>query len=185
MVATVCLLFFMLIATITDARLGKIFNWTTYTGIVIAVILALIATLGDQPELSIGIEASMLGFLVCGAIMVVCLIFFQVGGGDVKLLAMVGAFLGPQLGIEVLLWTFVIGAAIAVIVLIWKNGVYNLARRVIQQMMLKLSIGSWDPLTEEEEAQMKSTLYLAPSALLATVIVQFSLVNVMAEWLNG
>ena len=34
----------------------------------------------------------------------------QVGGGDVKLIAMLGAFLGPEQGITAMLWTFVCGA---------------------------------------------------------------------------
>ena len=32
---------------------------------------------------------------------------FKVGGGDVKLIAMLGAFLGPEQGITAMLWTFV------------------------------------------------------------------------------
>ena len=81
---------------------------------------------------------SATGLTACGAIMILCFVLFQIGGGDVKLIAMSGAFLGPQLGIEALLWTFVIGGAAALIILIWKIGIFKLSRRVMHQLMCKL-----------------------------------------------
>ncbi len=47
--------------------------------------------------------------------MLVLFVFFRIGGGDVKLLAMLGAFLGLEQGIETLLWTFVLGGAVGLI----------------------------------------------------------------------
>ncbi len=168
----------MLVATITDVQQQKIFNWTTYTGILVAFTLSGIASVLDRHEfVMVGFVQSLLGFLLCSVVMLVCFVLFQIGGGDVKLLAMAGAFMGPALGIETLLWTFVLGGATAVIILIWKLGAIKLFRRVVQQLMHKLGLGSWDSLTEEEQRQLKLPLYLAPSALFAVVIVRFELVN--------
>jgi len=171
-ISATCLLVLMIIATITDVRRQKIYNWTTYTGILLAFLLAGLATWLDQNYWSeISIRDSLIGFASCGTIMLICFVLFQIGGGDVKLLAMVGAFLGLELGIEALLWTFVIGGATALIILIWQIGALKLARRLLQQMMVRMGFGKWDPLTEEEKKQMKMPLYLAPSALAAAVIV--------------
>jgi prepilin peptidase CpaA len=175
----------MIVATVTDVWRQKIYNWTTYTGIVVAFLLSGLATAMNRSDFSIGIQSSVIGFLSCGAIMLVCFVLFQIGGGDVKLLAMVGAYLGPQLGIETVLWTFVLGGATAVVILIWKIGLLKLVSRLIQQLAVKLSIGSWDPLSEEEKKQLQLPLYLAPSALVATAVVQFSLVEQIADWMNG
>ena len=56
---------------------------------------------------------------------------FRVGGGDVKLIAMLGAFLGLEKGIEAMLWTFVLGGCMALIVLVWRVGPWRLAVRVV------------------------------------------------------
>ena len=168
----------MIIATITDVRRQKIYNWTTYTGILLAFLLAGLATWSAQAVWSeIDIRDSLIGFASCGTIMLICFVLFQIGGGDVKLLAMVGAFLGLESGIESLLWTFVIGGATALIILIWRVGFLKLASRVFHQLMVRMGFGKWDPLSEEEQKQMKMPLYLAPSALAAAVIVKFSIVE--------
>lgn len=109
--------------------------------------------------------------------MLVCFVLFQIGGGDVKLLAMVGAFLGIESGIESLLWTFVIGGASALIILIWRIGFLKLAKRVFHQLIVKTGFGKWDPLSEEENKQLKMPLYLAPSALAAAIVVKFNIVE--------
>jgi len=178
MVATVCLFLFAIIATATDVWRQKIYNWTTYTGIIVALLLAGLATWLGNLELSeVEILPSLIGFASCGAIMLVCFVLFQIGGGDVKLLAMAGAYLGPEPGIEALLWTFVLGGATAMIVLIWRIGFLKLVKRVFQQLTVRMGFKKWDPLSEDEQKQLQLPLYLAPSALLAIAIVKFSLVE--------
>ena len=169
---------FVIVATVTDVWRQKIYNWTTYTGAIVALVLAGVATVGGSQMVSgVGIWSSLSGMLSCFAIMLICFVLFQIGGGDVKLLSMVGAFFGPGLGIEVLLWTFVLGGATALIILIWRIGFLKLVKRSVHQIMVRLGFGKWDPLTDEEQKQMQLPLYLAPSALMALVIVQFSLVE--------
>lgn len=112
--------------------------------------------------------------------MLICFVLFQIGGGDVKLMAMIGAFLGVDKGIETLLWTFVLGGAAAVVILIWKIGLVKLSGRVIQQLMCKMGFGKWDSLTVQERQQLQLPLFLAPSALIAVIVVRFSLVQWLA-----
>ena len=178
MIASGCLLLLMAMATITDVWRQKIYNWTTYSGIVIALLLNLLATTMEREEIAeVGIQNSLFGFLACGAVMLICFALFQIGGGDVKLLAMVGAFLGVQQGIEALLWTMVIGGAMAVVILIWKVGAVQLLKRVFQQLRNRVQVGEFGPLEEDEKTQLQVPLFLAPSALLAVLIVKFSIVD--------
>ncbi|MDG1873687.1 MAG: A24 family peptidase [Mariniblastus sp.] len=182
MIATGCLFALMIIATATDVWRQKIYNWTTYTGIATAFLLSGLATLLSQAVYSeIEIGASLLGFVSCGSIMLVCFVLFQIGGGDVKLLAMVGAFLGVEAGVEALLWTFVLGGASALIILIWRIGFLKLVQRMIQQIMVRMGFGRWDPLSEGEREQMQLPLYLAPSALLGVAVVTFEIVEQVAN----
>jgi prepilin peptidase CpaA len=189
MLATILLLALMAVAVWTDIARHKIYNWTTYPGILAALGLNGLGELLVKYNLAsaeqfaswgwIGLGPSFFGFLLCGGLMLVCFVFFRIGAGDVKLMAMLGAFLGPYQGIEALLWTFVLGGCLGVILLIWRVGAWRLVVRVFRQIVWSLRIFHWSPLSEEEHAQLQTPLFLAPSALAAVMIVRFGLV----EWL--
>ncbi|MDZ7617906.1 MAG: A24 family peptidase [Patescibacteria group bacterium] len=186
MVATVLLLALLVTATVTDVSRRRIYNGTTYLGMLAALGLnaagsAAVSLDWVRPESLarlgwISLGESLLGWLACGAIMLVCFVLFQVGGGDVKLMAMAGAFLGPQRGLEAMLWTFVAGGCLAVIVLLWRVGPLDLARRALRHVLATLRVGRISRPTEEERVQLRAPLFLAPCALAAAIIVQFSLI---------
>lgn len=187
MLATVLLLGLLAVAAGTDIWRHKIYNWTTYPGMLTALgvnalgALAVAAGTAEPRTLQtwgwIGFSSSALGLLICGGVLIVCFLLFRVGGGDVKLIAMLGAFLGPERGVEAMLWTFVLGGCMAVIVLVWRVGFWRLLARTFRQVLWTLRLGRWSPLTPEERAQLQPPLFLAPSALIAAVIVQFSLLD--------
>ncbi len=162
MLATILLLALLAVASVTDFRRHRIYNATTYPGILLAWALnglgslAVAAGVLDQPTLQrmgwIGLGPSLGGFLVCAFILLVCFVLFQVGGGDVKLMAMVGAFLGPQPGIIALLWTFVLGACMALAMLIWRVGPLAVAAAVVRHAKWLLRLGRLSALAPEERA---------------------------------
>ena len=122
----------------------------------------------------IGISDSLLGLLLCGGSMVLCYALFKIGGGDVKLMALCGAFLGMERGVETLLWTIVLGAAVAIVVLVWRVGAVNLLARGLRQIVWLVRIANWTPLTPEEKAHLQVRLHLAPAALAALTVVECS-----------
>jgi len=187
MVATLLLLALLAVATATDVRRHKIYNWTTYPGILAAwggnavgELLAA-ANIADADTLEslgwIGLGPSFAGFLVCGLVLLVGFVLFKVGGGDVKLMTMMGAFLGIGPGIKAMLWTFVLGGCVGVIALVWRVGPLRLVGAALAHLRWMIRLGGPSPLTPEERAHLKPPLFLAPSALAATVMVQFSLVE--------
>ncbi len=181
MLMTLLLLGFVLWATVTDLLRHKIYNWTTYAGIVTAVASSVAGALlfGEERIQNLGLiplSECLLGFLICGFVMLFCFVTFKVGGGDVKLIAMLGAFLGPEQGVMAMLWTFVLGACMCLIMLVWRAGpvrTFALASRRIACVFAPMV---FRPLTNEERILLQPTLFLAPSALLAVVIVRFSLI---------
>jgi prepilin peptidase CpaA len=187
MVIEVLLLGLLAVAAVTDVLWHRIYNWTTYPGILAALGLnglgsGLVATgLIEEPALRewgwIGLGASCFGLAVCGGVLLVCFVLFQVGGGDVKLIAMVGSLLGAERGVETMLWTFVLGGCLGLIVLVWRFGPLRLAAAVGRHLLWMVRLGRFQPLTEEERAALKPPLFLAPSALVATAIVVFSLIR--------
>jgi prepilin peptidase CpaA len=187
MIVTVLLLGLVGAAAAIDIATKKVFNWITYPGIIAAIVLHGAGSLavgfaGVSPERLadfgwIGIGQSLAGFLLCGAVLMVCFVLFEVGGGDVKLMAMVGALLGPEKGIETMLWTFVLGACLGVITLIWRVGPIRLIVATWRHLLWIVRLARLNPLTPQEREFLRPPLFLAPSALLAAVIVQFSLVE--------
>lgn len=192
MLITVVLVGLLLVSAFTDVRQHKIYNWTTYPGILAALAISGAATWfrvdvinGSQPQVeSLGVSSwpdSVFGLLACGAMMIVCYVFFPggVGGGDVKLVAMIGAFLGVMAGLEAMLWTFVLGGCAALISLVWRFGFWTLATRTVKVAWYRLRVGSTFELSEEERAPLKTELFLAPSALVGVIIVRFQLVELL------
>lgn len=192
---TSLLLGLLLVAAATDVLYRKIYNWTTYGGILAAWAVnaageALVAWGDADPKTLerylgfIGIGPSVLGCLICGFVLLVCFVFFKIGGGDVKLIAMMGAFFVPDEGIEAMLWTFVLGGCMGLIVLIWRVGPFRLLVRVFRQVVWTLQMRRWSPLSEDERAELQTRLFLAPSALAAVLIVKFSLDEVVGSLLS-
>jgi len=192
MLATLVLMALILVAAVTDLRSRRIYNWTTYPGILLGLGFSLAgaawlaaANAPDETETMlrrvgwIAPAESLLGLVLCGLVMLACYVFFRIGGGDVKLVAMLGAFLGPEQGIEAMLWTFVLGACMGLIMLCWKAGPLGIARRVWQQLVCSLRLRGFAPLSDQERAKLRQPLHLAPCALAAVVIVRFP----VWEWL--
>jgi prepilin peptidase CpaA len=173
--STVLLLLLTATAAVTDVVYHKIYNWTTYPGIVAALAVNYFENGWD--DRTPGLADSLQGFFLCGGLMLVSYVLFNVGGGDVKLLAMLGAFLGPEHGLDALLWTFVLGAAAGLAVLIWRVGLFRLVAGVVRHVLLSLRVVNWLPLSESEREQLRPPLFLAPAAALAVVIVTFDLVR--------
>jgi prepilin peptidase CpaA len=176
--STVFLLLLTATAAVTDLRVHRIYNWTTYPGIIIALAVSLFESgLDNGFPGHPGLKDSLIGFLVCGGLMLVSYVFFNVGGGDVKLIAMVGAFLGLEKGVEVVLWTFVLGGAAGLALLIWRVGLLRLVAGTVRHVLWSLRLVSWLPLLEAERKQLQPALFLAPAAVIAVVIVCFDLVR--------
>jgi len=166
-VSTALLLGFTLAAAITDVLWRKIYNWNTYTGILVGFLVS-----AWQPD-GIGWEDSLWGFLVCGSIVLSCFLFFKIGGGDVKLTVMMATFLGFERSLECLLWTFVLGAGLALCLLIWQFGVLRLAARCLKQVWWLVRFGQWLPLSPEEHKALQPQLRLGVTAFIAVLIVKF------------
>ncbi|MBL8849115.1 MAG: prepilin peptidase [Planctomycetaceae bacterium] len=154
------------VAAVTDFRRQKIYNWTTYPGIVLG--------LGLQGGTAgwTGLEDGVWGFLACGGIMLACFVFFpDLGGGDVKLIAMLGAGLGLNDGILAMLWTFVIGFCAGLAFLIWSVGARTLLLRTVSTLREVLVLRRVSPAAPG--SPMRRWLYLAPAALAAVLIVRW------------
>lgn len=101
--STLILLLLLALATWVDLRTNRVPNAIVLAGILLAFVLAGAAA-GPR-----GLAAAMAGMFVAGG----CLLPFHLGrgmgAGDVKLMAMVGAFLGPLGALSAVALTLVAG----------------------------------------------------------------------------
>ena len=105
------LLVLLVIAAVSDWRFYRIPNWLTFGGMAFAVVYGTIAARTPMAGLT-----QALGGLATG--LVILLPFYALGimgAGDVKLMAMVGAFIGPYQTLWAILFTCIAGGAAAVI----------------------------------------------------------------------
>jgi prepilin peptidase CpaA len=184
MLATALLIGLVLAAAVTDATRHTIYNWTTYPGIIAGLVLAVIGALWQQlsPESAVQwqpaigwlpLTDSLLGFAACGALMTVCFVLFGAGGGDVKLLAMIGSLAGVEKGLEVILWTFVFAGCAGVAILIWRIGARKIVQRAGQMLLSAVTLGMALRLPADEKRVLALPVVLAPCvplALIATII---------------
>jgi prepilin peptidase CpaA len=111
-VSIVCL---TLIAAVTDARSGRIPNALTAP-----FLFSAIAIRGASQGAASAVE-SVVGVVACALVPWWLFRRGAVGGGDVKLLAAIGAAAGPRLGLELQLAGFVTTALCAMGVLAWRG----------------------------------------------------------------
>lgn len=69
-----------------------------------------------------GLATSLLGLLVGFAVFLPLFLLRGMGGGDVKLMAAIGALAGPQNCLLIFVLTALIGGVLAVALLLWKGG---------------------------------------------------------------
>jgi prepilin peptidase CpaA len=117
-------------AAVTDARTGLIPNWLTLPPLCAAPLFHLLQQGAG------GLLFALAGALVCGFVPYLLFRAGSMGGGDVKLLAALGALGGPQMGLEVQL----IGmsfAAVYALVLLARRG--ELGRTLLSSLWLAIN----------------------------------------------
>lgn len=94
------------IAVFTDLRERRIPNWLTVSGVLVGLALAAIETAGFP-------TAALLGVVTALAIAFPLFALGGIGAGDVKLLAAVGAFVGPGGLLPVVIYGGIAGGVLA------------------------------------------------------------------------
>lgn len=131
----------LLVAVWNDVKQYRIPNKLVFVGAALGLLLNSVLPEGqgfvsDAPG-AIGLLKALAGLGVGLAIMLPLYILRAMGAGDVKLMAMVGAFLGPQATIGAILLTFAIGGAMSLLFAVKHKSLARLLSNV--STMLKTS----------------------------------------------
>ena len=116
-------------AAVMDLRRGTVYNWLTYPAIVIGLALGALegAAAGDVGD---GLANHLLGFGFGFGVLLVAYLMGGMGGGDVKLMGAVGAMLGWPGALHAVLYSFLVGAGVGVILTIWRGQTRVVLRRL-------------------------------------------------------
>jgi prepilin peptidase CpaA len=187
MIVTVLLLALTATAAATDIWKQRVYNWTTYSGIAAALAINAVGEFFERASEPnerlqrlvgwVGLQDCVAGLLVCGFCMIVCYVFFEIGGGDIKLVTMLGGFLGLEHGVAAMLWTFVLGGCFGVVMLIWRVGLWRLLAQSVRHVSATVKARGWLPISDDERRQLQPPLFVAPMALAAVAIIRFDLVE--------
>jgi prepilin peptidase CpaA len=100
------------VAAISDTVTRKIPNTLTLGGIVLGLAIHTAVARVEGGTAVGGLGRGLMGVAVCGILPVICFARGEMGGGDVKLFAAIGALCGPILGFEVQASTYLIVIAL-------------------------------------------------------------------------
>jgi len=119
------LIVLLLAATVMDMRTRRIPNALVVSGMVIALVAQAVAPAGEglfaSPWGSIGVVQSLLGLAAGLALFMPLHLFRALGAGDVKLMGMVGAWLGAPLLIGAAALTLLAGGVMALLVMLFSR----------------------------------------------------------------
>ncbi|MGH8730045.1 MAG: A24 family peptidase [Burkholderiales bacterium] len=119
----------LLVAAWSDWRAHRIPNWLVFGGAAYALIYNTVFP--SYPD-GVGLLAALAGLGLGLALLLPFYLLRAMGAGDVKLMAMVGAFLGPWPTFLAVLATFLAGGVLAILFLLAKG----VAWRAIQNVAL-------------------------------------------------
>jgi Flp pilus assembly protein, protease CpaA len=119
LIFNILLIIVLTICCITDLRVRKIYNKVIFPILFCVFLLHLILN-GFS-----GLESSLLGFVSGMALLFIPFALGGIGAGDVKLLALIGAIKGSAFAVTAALYMFIIGGAIALIIIIFHKETIN------------------------------------------------------------
>ena len=120
------LLVLLLVASISDCRSYKIPNWLTFGGSAFALIYSVFIPYSPQ----LGFGWSLGGFALGLSLMLPLYMLGMMGAGDVKLMAMVGAFLGMTHTLYAVLFVFVSGGLAAFVYALWHQSLMRMSGNI-------------------------------------------------------
>ncbi|NMG74358.1 A24 family peptidase [Aromatoleum diolicum] len=176
-----CLLGALAIAVLSDLHARKVPNLLVLGGILAASGIHAVAAPGagilDVSGGAIGLLSSLGGVAVGFAALFPLYALRAMGAGDVKLMMMVGAFLGPLQTLGVVMLTFAAGGVLALVMALWQRSFGQLAlnlRFMLTTSAMRAAGGEsprFEPL-QQTAGRMPYAVAIAAGTLLQLLLVR-------------
>jgi prepilin peptidase CpaA len=126
--ADVLVLCLVVVCATTDVLKGKIYNAVTYPAIGIGIILAGLSK--GEPTLINSLLGLVIGFLP----LFIVFVLGGMGGGDVKLMAAIGAVKGYPFIVYAMFYSGLVGGLLAIIAMIWRGVFFKSMHNILRTM---------------------------------------------------
>jgi len=155
------------IAAVTDLKTGRIPNWLTLGALGGAPVLWLVLEGGSTRAAGM----SLVGAFACALMPAIYFARGKMGGGDVKLLAALGALLGPVLGLHCEFFAFAFSALFVPAKLAWEGRLFRVLGGV--------ATAALNPIREKAKrvalpAILSERMRLGPAILCGTALAVFA-----------
>ena len=140
---TAVLFVLLVIASVSDYRTYKIPNWLTGGGIIFALVYNSAVPFSRDYGFLWALGGLAIGFVV----MLPSYALRIMGAGDVKLMAMTGAFLGVTDTLQAVIYSLVVGGIAALAFAVFNKALVRMLANIknITQMMMLSAIGGFRP----------------------------------------
>lgn len=162
------------IAASSDWRKGKIPNVLTHGVLIAAPIIhvgRVVQVEGWTQDCWLVLLGSILGALVCGLVPMLLFVKGAAGAGDVKLLAAIGALLGPRIGIEMAFFSFVAAGLVGPARLAYEGRLFSSIKTAALVAVRPSSKNNDNAKTLV--ADLSARFPLGPSVLVGTVVTSW------------
>jgi prepilin peptidase CpaA len=164
------LLIWLISAVAFDCRYHRIPNPLVASGIALALTVQILFW-GLAEGFATALSGSMVGLLV----FLPLYLLRALGAGDVKLMALVGAFLGPREVLYASFWVVFLGGICALVVTVWRGNSMRLAQNLVGLFRLSVArgLGGLTPSVELPGKQSAGKLPYAVPIALGTLVFLF------------
>ena len=159
-----------IVAAVWDHKTGLIPNAITYPLVLGGAVLhfATAASVFSNASRGLILLETLSGAVVCGLVPLILWKSKAMGGGDVKLLAGLGATLGPRMGLSVQLYAFTAAALLVPIVLVYR-GVFWATMKRSFWLLIRLFVRRKNRPEIEHDAMAE--VRFGPAVALGTMLV--------------
>ena len=123
------------VGAITDIRSARLPNRLTYPGVIVALMLRT-TLLGAA-----GLRSGAIGILIAGGLFSLLYVFGAMGGGDMKMMAAVGAWVGGSHVTTVLVAIALAGGILSLVSMIVNKNLISTVRNVVLLIWYRLTSG--------------------------------------------
>lgn len=142
----VCALLLLGVCAYWDLRYRKIPNWATLPGVILGLVMNCLL------HGWAGIRTSGTGLLVGFGALLVLFVLSWMGGGDVKLMAAIGALKGYPFVVSALWYSLIAGVLLGVVMLIWNRKTLRTFKNLCLVIASRLS-----PLVPKQDIKREET----------------------------
>jgi len=129
----------LIVAAVTDVRSGKIYNWLTYPSAAVALAGHTLFGGLNGYEQSMGLSGSLAGLAVGFLPLLAAWLAGGIGGGDAKLMGVVGALGGWRFAVAAMFYGFGVAAVMALVVMLRRRVTRRTLGRVLRFLALLAS----------------------------------------------